>query len=36
MTGPDALAAALAADGGPQSVATGARLIRALDAGCGG
>ena len=27
-------AAALAADGGAQSVATGAQLIRALDAGC--
>lgn len=27
-------AAALAADGGPQSVVTGAALIRALDAGC--
>ena len=28
-------AAALANDGGPRSVATGARLIRGLDAGCG-
>lgn len=28
-------AAALAEDGGEQSVMTGARLIRALDAGCG-
>ena len=28
-------AAALADDGGPRSLATGARLIRALDAGCG-
>ena len=27
-------AAALAQDAGPLSVATGARLIRALDAGC--
>ena len=27
-------AAALVADGGPRSVATGARLIRAMDAGC--
>ena len=27
-------AAALALDGGPVSVATGARLIRGLDAGC--
>jgi len=29
-------AAALADDGGPRSVATGARLIRAIDAGCEG
>jgi hypothetical protein len=28
-------AAALAADGGDLSVATGARLIRLMDAGCG-
>ena len=28
-------AAALAEDGGPRSVVTGARLIRMLDAGCG-
>ncbi|MTH95697.1 hypothetical protein [Roseibium sp. RKSG952] len=28
-------AAALAEDGGPRSVMTGARLIRMLDAGCG-
>jgi hypothetical protein len=28
-------AAALVEDGGPQSLATGARLIRVLDAGCG-
>ena len=28
-------AAALAEDGGDRSVVTGARLIRALDAGCG-
>ena len=28
-------AAALAADGGPLSLATGARLIRQIDAGCG-
>ena len=28
-------AAALAEDGGPLSVVTGARLIRMLDAGCG-
>lgn len=28
-------AAALAADGGPESVVTGDRLIRLLDAGCG-
>ena len=28
-------AAALAKDGGPRSVITGARLIRMLDAGCG-
>ena len=27
-------AAALADDGGPQSVVTGARLIKLLDAGC--
>jgi hypothetical protein len=27
-------AAALVADGGPRSVATGARLIRQIDAGC--
>ena len=27
-------AAALAEDGGPQSIVTGARLIRQLDAGC--
>jgi hypothetical protein len=27
-------AAALAADGGPLSVVTGARLIRLMDAGC--
>lgn len=27
-------AAALATDGGPQSVVTGARLIRLIDAGC--
>jgi len=29
-------AAALATDGGDLSVTTGARLIRLLDAGCGG
>ena len=29
-------AAALAADGGDLSVTTGARLIKLLDAGCGG
>ncbi len=29
-------ASALAADGGDASVVTGARLIRLLDAGCGG
>jgi hypothetical protein len=28
-------AAALADDGGPLSLATGARLIRLIDAGCG-
>jgi len=28
-------AAALALDGGPQSLVSGARLIRVLDAGCG-
>ena len=28
-------AAALAEDGGPKSVVTGARLIRLIDAGCG-
>jgi len=28
-------AAALAEDGGPHSVRTGARLIRMIDAGCG-
>jgi len=27
-------AAALAVDGGPQSLVTGARLIRLVDAGC--
>jgi hypothetical protein len=29
-------AAALAQDGGPRSMETGARLIRVMDAGCGG
>jgi hypothetical protein len=29
-------AAALAQDGGPRAMATGARLIRVIDAGCGG
>jgi len=28
-------AAALASDGGPMSLVTGARLIRVMDAGCG-
>lgn len=31
----DAHTAALLADGGPQSQVTGARLLSALDAGCG-
>ena len=32
----DALAASLAADGGPRSLVAGQRLISKLDAGCAG